>query len=90
MMDLFDCLSADVLVIFAYAAPFLEKWTKRSKDMHSVFGVPQPFGGSCSKLQSVFCDLYLLKATLIEQRDQVSSYTVTFLREEASCPEQGA
>lgn len=72
-MDLVDRLLADVHVIFAHAAPFLEKWAKCSKDMHPIFGIRQPFGSSRSKQQSILSCLHLLVAMLAEQRGQVSS-----------------
>jgi hypothetical protein len=70
-MELIECLLMDGIVIFAYAAPFLEKWTQCLQHVHPIFDIHLPLGCSCSILQGVGSRLHLLKAIPAEQGGQV-------------------
>jgi hypothetical protein len=61
----------DGIVILAHAAPFLEKWAKRSEHMLPTFDIHLPLGGSRSILQGIGFCLHLLAAMPTEQRGQV-------------------
>ena len=66
LLYLFERLVMDSIVILAHAAPFLEKWAKRSEYMHPIFDIHLPFRGSRSILQGIGSCLYLLVAMLAE------------------------
>ncbi len=68
---LFEHLMMDSIVILADAAPFLEKWAKRSEHTHPILDICLPFGDSRLILQGIGSCLYLLVAMLAEQRGQV-------------------
>src|SRR6266849_1393478 len=61
---LFERLITDSIIILAHAAPFLEKWAKRSEHTHPILDICLPFGDSRLILQGIGSCLYLLVAIL--------------------------
>lgn len=65
------CERLPIIVFLAHTAPFLKKGAECSQQVLPVFGIRQPLGSSCSKLQGIVPDLYVLAASLTEERGQV-------------------